>query len=202
MARTETATIVPSPWNTCVTPSFRPINPMLMTSPLHLDFDVDASRQAESHQCVDGLRAGVEDVDESLMGPDLELLPAVLVDERRPQDGELLDARGQRHRTDDVRAGPLGRLDDLGRRLIEQPVVVGLEADPDPLLRHLVPYSTIVTIAPAPTVRPPSRIAKRWPTSRPIGVISSTDISTLSPGMIISAPSGSPMAPVTSVVRR
>ena len=46
---------------------------------------------------------------------------------------------GQRHGADDVRAGPLGRLDDLGRRLIEQSVIVGLEADPDPLLRHLVP---------------------------------------------------------------
>ena len=29
-------------------------------------------------------------------------------------------------------------------------------------------------MAPAPTVRPPSRMAKRWPTSRAIGVISST----------------------------
>ena len=37
-----------------------------------------------------------------------------------------------------VRAGALGGLDDLRRRLIEQSVVVGLEADPDPLLRHLV----------------------------------------------------------------
>ena len=64
------------------------------------------------------------------------------------------------------------------------------------------PYSWMLTMAPAPTVRPPSRMAKRWPTSRAIGVISSTVISTLSPGMIISAPSGRPMAPVTSVVRR
>src|SRR4029078_6606002 len=172
MARTLTATIVPSPWNTCVTPSLRPINPMLMTLRSHLDFDVDASREAEPHQGVDRLRARIQDVDEPLVGADLELLPAVLVDERRPQDGELLDARGQRHRADDVRARPLGRLHALGRRLIEQPVVVGLEADPDPLLRHLVPYSTIVTIAPAPTVRPPSRIAKRWATSTPIGEVS------------------------------
>src|SRR3954453_13445634 len=63
-------------------------------------------------------------------------------------------------------------------------------------------YSTMLTGAPAPTVRPPSRMANRWPVSSAIGVMSSTDISTLSPGMTISAPSGSPMAPVTSVVRR
>src|SRR6185295_18171683 len=138
MARTLTATIVPSPWNTCVTPSLRPMSPILMSSRSHLDFDVDARSQRESHQGVDRLRARIQDVDEPLVRADLELLPAVLVDEGRAEDGELLDARGQRHRTDDIRAGPLGRLDDLGRRLIEQPVVVGLEADPDPLLRHLV----------------------------------------------------------------
>jgi hypothetical protein len=63
-------------------------------------------------------------------------------------------------------------------------------------------YSTMLTMAPAPTVRPPSRMAKRWPTSRAMGVMRSTDMSTLSPGMIISIPSGRPMAPVTSVVRR
>ena len=135
------------------------------------------------------------------MGADLELLPAVLVDERRAQDGELLDPGGQRHGPDDVGARALRRLDDLRRRLIEQPVVVGLETDPDPLLCHVVTRLMLV-MAPAPTVRPPSRMAKRWPTSSAIGVISSTPISTLSPGMTISAPSGRLMSPVTSVVRR
>src|ERR1700751_787863 len=105
MARTLTATIVPAPWNTWVTPSLRPMSPMLMVFRSHLDFDVDARRQREPHQRVDRLRAGIQDVDEPLVGADLELLPAVLVDEREPQDGELLDARGQRHGADDIRAG-------------------------------------------------------------------------------------------------
>src|SRR5829696_2216760 len=122
MARTLTATIVPSPWNTWVTPSFRPINPILIALWSHLDFDVDAGCEAQSHQRVDGLRARVQDVDEPLVGADLELLPAVLVDERRTQDGELLDPGRQRDRADDVGAGALGRLDDLGRRLVEQSV--------------------------------------------------------------------------------
>jgi hypothetical protein len=65
-----------------------------------------------------------------------------------------------------------------------------------------IDYSVMLVRAPAPTVRPPSRMAKRWPTSRAIGVMSSTPISTLSPGMTISAPSGRVIAPVTSVVRR
>ena len=55
---------------------------------------------------------------------------------------------------------------------------------------------------PEPTVRPPSRIAKRRPVSIAMGVISSTFMSTLSPGMHISVPSGREMMPVTSVVRK
>lgn len=61
-------------------------------------------------------------------------------------------------------------------------------------------YSMIVATRPDPTVRPPSRIAKRRPCSIATGWISSTVISTLSPGMHISVPSGSSQTPVTSVV--
>ena len=61
-------------------------------------------------------------------------------------------------------------------------------------------YSLIAITAPEPTVRPPSRIEKRRPTSIAIGVISSTSISTLSPGIHISVPSGREIVPVTSVV--
>ncbi len=61
--------------------------------------------------------------------------------------------------------------------------------------------STSMT-TPEPTVRPPSRIAKRRPFSIAMGVISSTFMSTLSPGMHISVPSGRVMMPVTSVVRK
>ena len=72
---------------------------------------------------------------------------------------------------------------------------------------HSVPdrrlnYSSISMTTPEPTVRPPSRIAKRRPCSIAMGVISSTFMSTLSPGMHISVPSGRVMTPVTSVVRK
>ena len=63
-------------------------------------------------------------------------------------------------------------------------------------------YSLISITTPEPTVRPPSRIAKRRPFSIAMGVISSTSMSTLSPGMHISVPSGRVMMPVTSVVRK
>ncbi len=55
---------------------------------------------------------------------------------------------------------------------------------------------------PAPTVRPPSRIANRSPFSKAIGVINSISIATLSPGITISTPSGRCATPVTSVVRK
>jgi hypothetical protein len=63
-------------------------------------------------------------------------------------------------------------------------------------------YFKMLLTTPAPTVRPPSRIAKRVPSSSAIGAISSTSIVTLSPGITISVPSGSFTTPVTSVVRK
>ena len=63
-------------------------------------------------------------------------------------------------------------------------------------------YSMMVATRPDPTVRPPSRIAKVRPCSIAIGWISSMVISTLSPGMHISVPSGRLITPVTSVVRK
>src|SRR6266511_2763318 len=62
--------------------------------------------------------------------------------------------------------------------------------------------STISAIRPAPTVLPPSRMAKRFAFSMATGVMSSTSIETLSPGITISTPSGSLTEPVTSVVRK
>ena len=61
-------------------------------------------------------------------------------------------------------------------------------------------YSMIVATRPDPTVRPPSRIANVRPCSIAIGWISSIVISTLSPGIHISTPSGNSQTPVTSVV--
>jgi hypothetical protein len=66
----------------------------------------------------------------------------------------------------------------------------------------LVPYSITSLMTPAPTVLPPSRMAKRRPWSIAIGVINSTLHVILSPGITISTPSASFTTPVTSVVRK
>jgi len=63
-------------------------------------------------------------------------------------------------------------------------------------------YSIIFATTPAPTVRPPSRTAKRKPSSMAMGYIISASTVTLSPGMHISAPPKSFSPPVTSVVRK
>ena len=74
------------------------------------------------------------------------------------------------------------------------------ECTPDTQFISSYNYSMIVATRPDPTVRPPSRIAKVSPCSIAIGWISSIVISTLSPGMHISVPSGRLITPVTSVV--
>ena len=76
------------------------------------------------------------------------------------------------------------------------------ECTPDTQIISSYNYSMIVATRPDPTVRPPSRIAKVRPCSIAIGWISSMVISTLSPGMHISVPSGRLITPVTSVVRK
>ena len=63
-------------------------------------------------------------------------------------------------------------------------------------------YLMMSLMAPAPTVRPPSRMAKRRPFSIATGVCSVISSETLSPGITISVPSGSFADPVTSVVRK
>ena len=76
------------------------------------------------------------------------------------------------------------------------------ECTPDTQFISSYNYSMIVATRPDPTVRPPSRIANVRPCSIATGWIMSIVISTLSPGMHISVPSGRVITPGTSVVRK
>src|SRR3546814_7049690 len=64
-------------------------------------------------------------------------------------------------------------------------------------VRHLMIFAT----TPAPTVRPPSRIAKRRPSSIATGLISVTAIFTLSPGITISVRSEEHTSELPSLMR-
>src|SRR6266581_7680178 len=93
---------------------------------------------------------------------------------------------------------PFGRLLLVLRRAVVASLARGAGHRND--VAH-VAYSRMSEIVPEPTVRPPSRIAKRDPFSIATGTISSPVIDVLSPGMTISTPSGRWSVPVTSVVR-
>ena len=64
----------------------------------------------------------------------LELLARLLVHVNRAVHGVLADPRREQHGARYEGAGPLGRVDDLGGGLVDEPVVVGVQADPDALL--------------------------------------------------------------------
>src|SRR5205085_9215987 len=130
----------------------------------------------------------------------LEVLAAVLVLVGRPDHRVAVLLRREGHRSLHLGLGAQHGLDDLLGGLVEDLVVVGLQADAD-LLGHRDYFKIFVT-RPAPTVRPPSRMANRRPSSMAMGLPNSTVMTVLSPGMTISVPSGNVIDPVTSVVRK
>src|SRR5579863_2713621 len=131
----------------------------------------------------------------------LELLARFFVHVRRTQHRPAVDHRRQRNRPGHICTRAPRRFHNLARRLIENAVVVSLQTNANFFsVGH--DYSTISVTAPAPTVCPPSRMAKRKPFSSATGVISFTSTDTLSPGITISTPLGSATSPVTSVVRK
>src|SRR5205809_3039984 len=67
-------------------------------------------------------------------------------------------------------------------RLIQDTMIVGFKSNADFLLSHACTYSIILVTTPAPTVRPPSRMANFEPCSNATGTINSTVRFTSSPG--------------------
>src|ERR1700730_7088743 len=131
--------------NTCVMPSLVPRMPFRAISKgLLLDVYIDACRQIDAHQGVNGLRRRVEDVDQSLVRTHLEVLPRVLVLVRGPDDAVHVLLSRQRHRTNHAGAGTGDRFHDLARRGVDSLVVVGLEPDADLLSRHASPTSLLL----------------------------------------------------------
>src|ERR1041385_507591 len=126
----DTGTAVPSSLKTRVMPSLRPMSPLVIGSP-DLDLDIHPGGQVELGQRVHRLGPRVVDVHQALVGPELELLPALLVDMRAPEHRPPLGLDRQRDRSGDLRPGLLHRAHDVGGRLVEDHVVEGLEADSD-----------------------------------------------------------------------
>src|SRR5581483_7380656 len=111
---------------------------------LDLDLDVDAGRQVEPLEGVDGLRRRLEDVEQPLVDPHLEVLARVLVDVGGADHAVTVDLGGERDGAPDTGLRADDRLDDLLRRLVDDLVIVGLEPDPDLLsfgVRNRAPRS-------------------------------------------------------------
>ena len=140
---------------------FRAISKELLLGCL-LDVDVDAGRQIDAHQGVNGLRRRVEDVDQSLVRAHLEVLPRVLVLMRGPDDAVHVLLGRQRHRANHAGAGTGDRLYDLACRGVNRLVVVGLEPDADLLSRHASPTSLLLgPWSRAASVRRTRRLSRR-----------------------------------------
>src|ERR1700729_3509973 len=135
---TVTGTTCPVSSKTWVMPSLVPRIPVIamISESSELDLDVDAGRKGKPHQGVDGLGRRIDDVDQPLVRPHLEVLARVLVLVRRADDAVHVLLGGQRHGAGDLSAGASHRVDDLARRAVDDLVVVCLEPDADLLSRH------------------------------------------------------------------
>ncbi len=105
---------------------------------LRFDLYVNPGWQAQLGERIDDSGGGIDDVDQTAVDPDLELLAAFLVHEGRSLDGENLVLGRQRDRPGQVFTGPLADLDDLADRLVQQAVIVGSQFDAQ-FLAHLFP---------------------------------------------------------------
>src|SRR3990170_5185719 len=123
-----TGTAEPSSVKTRVIPSLRPMSPFVIALP-DLDLDVDAGGKIELGQRVHRLGPGIVDIEQPLVGAELELLPALLVDVRAPQHGPPFHLYRKRDRPRDLRPGLLDRANDVRGGLIEDHVVEGLQPD-------------------------------------------------------------------------
>ena len=101
---------------------------------LKFDLDLYAGGELQAHQGLHGLLGGGHDVDQALVGAALELLPAVLVLVDGALDGDDLLLGGQGDGAGDPGVGALGGLDDGLGGLVDQLVIVSLEADADHFL--------------------------------------------------------------------
>ena len=194
-----------------------------LTRKLDLYLYFHTCRKLKLHQRIHRAAIGIENIYQALMRTKFELFAALLIDVRRAVNSVDRLLCRKRNWSRDHTSRRLYRPDDLFSRLIDQVMIVRLELYAN--LLHVnyacliilrmnkmkgrslgerpdFNYFVILSTTPAPTVRPPSRIAKRRPSSMAIGVINSIDISMLSPGITISTPVGRVATPVTSVVRK
>ena len=100
---------------------------------LHLDFDVAAGWQAQVHERVNRLWRGVGYVDKTLVDPHFELLSSLLVYMRGLNDRESAAVSRQWNWTSNGSSGAERRVYNLFCGLVDNFVIVGLEANTNTL---------------------------------------------------------------------
>ena len=100
------------------------------------DLDIHTGRKTELVQSINRLVRRLNDINQPLVGANLELFPRLLVDVRASKNRVPLDAGRQRNWPVDNRLGSLGRFDDFFGRLIQYGVVVRFHTDPNSLTAH------------------------------------------------------------------
>src|SRR3954447_1610474 len=119
-SRTVTRSTRPSSMKSWVIPSFL-ARIAGIRSPGEADLDVDAGGQVvEALERVDRLRRRLKDVDEPLVGADLEVLARVLVLEGAADHAVDVLLGRQRDRPGHRRAGAGGGFDDLARGRLDR----------------------------------------------------------------------------------
>ena len=103
----------------------------LTSRELQLDLDVHTGGELKALQGLNGLVGRSEDVDQTLVGAGLELLTGILVLVNSAQDGHDLLLSGERDGTGNASAGTASGLHDLASGLIDQLMIVTLNADTD-----------------------------------------------------------------------
>src|ERR1700693_5768105 len=95
------------------------------------DFHVHARRKIELHERIHCVRCRLENIDQALVRAHFELLTRFLVHVRRSQHRPTINCRRQRNRTGHIGSGTLRGIHNFLGGLVENSVIVRLEAYTD-----------------------------------------------------------------------
>jgi hypothetical protein len=107
---------------------------------LDADLNVHTGGEVQLLELVNRAGCRVNNVQESLVSTNLELLCRLLVDVGRAVDAELLDTSRKRNGSSNLGAGALGCVHNLNGRLLENSAIISAKANPDLLVLHDVKW--------------------------------------------------------------
>src|SRR5690606_26542311 len=113
----------------------------------------DACGEVQFHERVHRLRRRLNDIQETLVGPDFELLSRLLVNMRTAQDRIFVDVRRQRNGPANFCARAFRRVYNFTCRSIENAMVIRFQADADILVFHYSGHSRRETWQPRRAAR-------------------------------------------------